>query len=368
VALRALLGLATLVAIAVLLLAGCPSRPASDGAATGGLEFNIGGPPTPIQVEDQPIFQSEPVFQSLSGRVGSHAPTLTTFADGELLVAWYSYVGPSELDGAAIYTARRRPGAEGWEPPVLLVDRPESAANPVLYSEDEQVWLFYAVVPGGWSTAYVQVQRSADRGRTWPTANCIGGPLGTNVRHPPVRTADGSLLLPAYSDLLPRSLFFASHDGQTWALRSQLPTPLPHCNLQPSLAVLANGGLLAVMRNGGHGWLWVTVSEDDGQSWAPPIDSGFPNPDSPAALLGLADGCLVLIYNDSAVDRRPLSITISADQGATWHPPRVLADGDGAYAYPAAAQTPDGLVHVVYSHDRQRIQHLTLNQAWIVEQ
>jgi predicted neuraminidase len=120
------------------------------------------------------------------------------------------------------------------------------------------------------------------------------------------------------------------------------------------------------MRNGGHGWLWVTASDDGGHSWQAPADSGFPNPGSATALLGFADGHLLLIYNDSNVARRPLSASISGDEGVTWYPPRVLVDGDGAYAYPAAVQTPDGLIHVVYSHNRERVVQVTLNEAWIV--
>ena len=72
------------------------------------------------------------------------------------------------------------------------------------------------------------------------------------------------------------------------------------------------------------------------------------------------------MFNDSTTDRRPLSIAISADDGLTWPHRRDLADGDSTYSYPAAVQTPDGLIHVVYSLGRANIQHITLNEAWIV--
>jgi predicted neuraminidase len=44
----------------------------------------------------------------------------------------------------------------------------------------------------------------------------------------------------------------------------------------------------------------------------------------------------------------------------------VLADGDESYSYPSAVQSADGLIHIVYSLERRRIQHITLNEAWIV--
>lgn len=350
----------SLAALALVLLAGCPG-PLADIT----LQFNVGGDPTPVVTGDRPVFVTEPVFDGIQGKTGSHAPTITAFADGELFAAWYSYSGPGELAGSAIYTARRPPGGEAWEPPELQVDRPEGDGNPVLYSEGDVVWLFQAVVPGGWSTSHIEMQRSADRGRTWSSPRVVSGALGANVRYPPVRLADGTLLLPAYDDLVTQSLFFASMDGDHWAQRSALVTNAPHQNLQPSVVVLESGRLLAVMRNGGGGWLWVTASDDDGRSWMPPADSGFPNPGSATALLRLASGHLILVYNDSNTNRRPLSVAISGDEGATWYPPRVLVDGEGNYAYPAAVQSPDGLIHVVYSHDRERIQHVTLNEAWI---
>jgi len=83
--------------------------------------------------------------------------------------------------------------------------------------------------------------------------------------------------------------------------------------------------------------------------------------------LKLHSGHLVLIYNDSPRLRRPLSIAMSQDEGGTWPFRRVLADGEETYSYPSAVQSPDGLIHVVYSLARRRIQHLTLNEAWIVQ-
>lgn len=351
--------------LAALLAAGCPLAGLAPPADVD-LRFNVSGEVTPVETSGDPVFRAQPIFESIPGKVGSHAPGLAALPDGELLAAWYSYAGPHELDGSAIYMARCPAGSAEWGAPWSHIDRSEGDGNPVLYSEGQTVWLFQAVVPASWSTAHIEMQRSDDRGVTWSAPQRINGPTGSNVRFPPVRTADGTLLLPAYDDLLQRSLFFGSADGESWSLWSAVFTVPPNQNLQPSVAVLAEGRLLAVMRNGGGGWLWVTASDDGGYSWAAPADSGFPNPGSPAALLRLASGALILIFNDSPAARRPLAIGISADEGATWAPARILVDGDGAYAYPAAVQTPDGLIHIVYSHDRQQIAHITLNEAWIV--
>jgi predicted neuraminidase len=297
------------------------------------------------------------IFEALAGTAGCHAPTITAFADGELLAAWYAYGGPGELDDAALYSARRGPGEPAWSAPVRVLESESSLGNPVLYAEGERVWLFYAVVSGsGWSTATIAFRVSEDRGGTWSGPQRIAGPLGANVRYPPIRTLAGELLLPAYDDLLQRALFFVSLDGQAWSLRFAT-APLSSV-LQPALVQLENGWLAAVFRNGAGDELLVSASADDGRTWAAPRDGGFANPGSPACLLRLADGRLALILNDAPDARQPLSITFSADDGVGWSEPEVLVNGTGEYAYPAAVQTRDGILHIVYSHARRSIGHL----------
>jgi predicted neuraminidase len=352
---------------AVMNVGGCPNW--SDlllGTTT--LTFNVDGPATAVATVGDPIFRSAPIFDAIDGRTGSHAPTIVSFADGALLAAWYSYAGPEELDGAAIYTSRRAAGETTWSAPQLHIDRDEADGNPVLYAEGDATWLFQAVVsPIGWSSSRIESQRSTDRGESWTDPTPILGPVGSNVRHPPLRTASGTLLLPAYDDLLQRSIFFASlDDGVTWSVRSDITTAWPNQNSQPSVAAFADGRLLAVMRNTAGGWLWVTASGNEGHSWLTPVDSGFPNPGSPAVLHRLDSGHLLLVYNRSDDSRDRLAVDLSADDGATWIGPRDLIRGGGAYAYPAVTQTADGTIHIVYSHNRETIQHIETNEAWIV--
>ena len=323
-------------------------------------------PLTPIASTESPVFHREAVFESIPGKIGSHAATITTFADGELLAAWMSYKGPYELDGSDIYMARRLVGQDGWTEPVKIIDRLENVGNPVLYAEQDHVWLFHAVVLGGWSTSQIFVQQSADRGQSWLPTKRLPGVLGSNVRNPPVRTNEGTLLLPAYDDLFRRSLFFTSDDGQGWTLIGSVETTPP--NLQPAVARLVDGRLLAVMRDASGGWLWAMDSVDSGRSWSLPRDSGFPNPGSGACLLSLANGHVLLVFNDSSASRAVLSAAVSADGGITWPIRKVLADSDGDEAYyPAAIQTPDGLIHIVFTFNRDRIEHITLNEAWLAQ-
>ncbi len=313
----------------------------------------------------QPVFNRRPVVHAAPEHAGVHAATITVFPDGELLAAWYAYSGPHELDGSAIYMSRRSPGQEDWQTPWLHIDRPVGDGNPVLYSEGERVLLFQAVVPGLWSTAHIAMQDSADRGKSWSEPVALPGPVGANVRFPPVRTATGDLLLPAYDDLLQRSLMYASADGRQWTLLGAIATTPPA--IQPSVAVLPEGRFVAVMRNTEKGWLWVMGSSDGGRTWSEPQDSGFPNPASPAAIVQLAGGNLLLVYNDSPAERVRLTAALSADGGATWPCRRLLVDGTENCSYPSVIQTSDGLVHILFSVGRKRIDHIACNEAWIIQ-
>lgn len=319
-----------------------------------------------VLADPQLLFASSPIFDGIPGKSASHAPSITALPEGDLLAAWYSYVGPRELNQADIYLSRRAASNQTWSAPVRQIDRLESAGNPALYNEGSEVWLFHAVVPGGWSTAHVEQMRSHDGGETWEPSTWVSPLLGSNVRGSPLRTAAGVLLLPAYDDLLSRSLVFRSDDGASWTLASVLDAGSSGRLIQPVLAATAGGDLLLMARNTMGGSLWTGVSHDDGQRWEISLRSGFANPGAPVALLRLSGGPLLIVYNDSPTMRSPLVASVSLNDGLSWTSPRVLAEGDGDWAYPAAAEGADGVIEVVYSHNRQWIQHVRFNLAWLL--
>jgi hypothetical protein len=65
--------------------------------------------------------------------------------------------------------------------------------------------------------------------------------------------------------------------------------------------------------------------------------------------------------------RTPLTAALSTDGDKTWPHRRNIGDAPKqSYAYPAAAQTQDGKIHVVYTSDnRTVIHHAVLDEQWI---
>lgn len=306
-----------------------------------------------------PEFSKSYVFSSIDGRQGHHAASVVAFADNKLLCAWYSYNDSNnELASSSIYLSYY----DGrWSEPRLLLSSPPAKGNPVLYAEGSRVWLFYASVQLGWSTAQVKFILSDDEGRTWSSPFDFPGSPGTNVKNPPIRVQDSDLLLPAYDDMLGHSLFYKSNDGKNWKLVSRLKAQSK--NIQPSVFTF-NEKIVALMRSDAR-MLLVSKSVDGGKTWSLPSNSGFPNPNSNSIVGKLKSGNVLLVFNNSEVARNPLSATISRDGGATWTRVKNIADEDLNYSYPSFAQTEDSVIHLVYSENRDHIVHVKFNESWV---
>ena len=75
----------------------------------------------------------------------------------------------------------------------------------------------------------------------------------------------------------------------------------------------------------------------------------------------MADGTVALVYNHTHSGRAPLNIAFSRDDGRTWSRPYVLEDQPGEYSYPAIIQARDGMLHITYTWQRQRIKHVAID-------
>ena len=307
------------------------------------------------------------VFERTAERRSCHAATIAELPSGDLLCAWYA--GTRELDpDVGILTARRPMGAEAWEPAQVVVDSPERAeGNPVLFAApDGEVWLIYVTVYGeGWDFAKLKLRRSHDDGRTWGEEEVLSETLGWMPRNKPVMLSSGTILLPLYDERTWRSFFGLSTDnGVTW--RFTEPLASNPGNIQPSVVERADTSLFALMRTGGQGGtLWQTTSADGGSTWAPLSATVLPNPNSAADMARLPNGDLVLVLNNSREKRTPLSVARSRDEGTTWPVLRDLESAAGEYSYPAVIVDRHGLIHVVYTHQRQRIKHVAFDEAWV---
>lgn len=297
-----------------------------------------------------------PIFDAIEGRVGHHAVSVVSLQTGDLLAAWYSYIGPGELDGATIFTARLPLGQSAWTAPRMIQGLPDRSANPVLFIDGSTVHLLFTHVSHLWWSASLMQCDSTDDGANWSPPRAVNAGLGSNVRNPPIRLTDETWLLPAYSDFWLNGFLLQSSDGVHWTRGASFIGDGDDALLQPAIArVNDNDALLMVARNRGGHRIYAAASADAGANWTRPGATDFPNPDSAVALKRLADRSLLMVYNDSSNHRAPLVAVRSTDGGATWGERCVIAEGDGDYAYPWIVQTIDDRTLVFFSENRDRI-------------
>jgi predicted neuraminidase len=310
-----------------------------------------------------------------------HPASITAFDNGDLYLCYYGGAGEYATD-TSVYGSRLPKGATKWSDPLVIAHDPlRSTGNGVVWqAPDGIVWLFYVVRFGDtWSESRIQVKISKDRAQTWSDASVLDMRRGMMVRNKPILLADGDYLLPIYHETgenveivgaSSASLFLRyDHRTKKWTSTEEIHSRIG--NIQPAPAQLDAKHLIAYARRGGDyeprndGWLVRTESNDGGGTWSPGTESKFPNPNSAVEFLKLKSGGLLLIYNDSMNRRTPLRVALSEDGDKTYPFQRNIVTDDNDYAYPSGVQTPDGLIHLVYtSNGRKVIHHTVIDEEW----
>lgn len=313
-----------------------------------------------------------------------HPATITELDNGDLLLAFYGGAGEYATE-TKVFGSRQRKGSKTWSAPEPIASSPFYAmGNPVLWQDPDAIlWLFYVVRPGAtWSTSRIAAKISRDRGTTWSDSFVVAWDAGMMVRSRPILLADGTYLLPVYSETgadtertgTDTCSVFLRFDptSKTWSTSNKVTSRLG--NLQPAAVELEPGRLLALCRRAGDyepgsdGKVVRTESTDGGKTWSPGVDTEFPNPNAAVDLLRLRNGHLLFLYNDSPDSRTPLRAALSTDGGKTWPHRRNLAEGPGDFAYPTAIQTKDGRIHVTFTSDeRSVIRHAVFGEDALVK-
>jgi predicted neuraminidase len=306
-----------------------------------------------------------------------HASTIAEVSPGRLVAAWFGGTREGAPD-VGIWLTRLDSGR--WSVPAEVANgtQPDGTRyptwNPVLFAPPGgPLLLFYKVGPSP-SAWWGMVMSSADGGRTWSGARRLPAPLLGPIKNKPVVLADGSWLSASSTEGTPtgwRAHLERSRDGgRTWEFIGPIDKGPWNLEAIQGSVLFHRDGRLQMLGRTRSGVISSSWSADGGRTWSPLEALGLPNPNSGTDAVTLADGRHLLVYNDAAPNpdtptrgrRYPLVVGLSTD-GVCWNKAAVLEDQpmpDG-YAYPAVIQTADGLVHVTYTWNRQRIKHLVLD-------
>jgi len=303
-----------------------------------------------------------------------HASTIARATDGTLVAAWFGGTREGHRD-VGIWVSRCVEGR--WTAPELVAtgEQPDGKRypcwNPVLFQPPRggPMMLFFKVGPSPrkwWGELII----STDNGETWQGRRRLpDGYLGP-IRSKPVLLPGRWLLCGSSTEHDGWRVHFelVRHPGKDWQ-RIEVPAGSHKFNaIQPTILQHKDGRLQALCRTR-ESVIAQTWSADQGRTWSPLEPTELPNPNAGIEAVTLADGRFLLVYNHlgsgpSGWGRRGmLNLAISSD-GLKWQAALVLEREAGAeFSYPAAIQTPDGLVHITYTWKRQRIKHVVVDPS-----
>ena len=323
----------------------------------------------------------------------SHASTVAELKDGDILAAWFAGTREGAPD-VAIYSARQHNGV--WSAPIELA-RADGVPcwNPVLFHTlDGRLWLYYKYgkKPDSWAGAR---KFSNDEGRTWSPEDrlpaWILGPIkdkplvlpngvvvsGSSVESPGSwnafveRSTDngrtwtkfGPITIPEQSDIPNDSLIASIRKDLSPSGDTYPPRETTVGIIQPAVVSLGKHHLRFYARSQTRSALIaVSDSKDDGKTWTQARFIPVPNPNSGIDAVGLKDGRVVLVFNNSFDKRTPLDLALSQD-GEHFHIFKTLEDAPGEYSYPAIVQAANGDLLITYTWRRQTIKFVRVPLA-----
>ncbi len=309
------------------------------------------------------VVRSEFIFEPGSVPT-NHASTIVETTEG-LLAAWFG--GPRARDPLnSIYSARY--DGTNWSKPVMLLEGRTGNArlqcwNPVLFQPSRgPLLLFYKVGPSP-EEWWGMLTTSTNTGRSWTSPKRLPDGFIGPVRNKPLELSDGSLLCGASIEgggwTVHMERTFSA--GERWEKTAPLSAPAEIAAIQPTILPHANSSLQILCRTK-QGFIAESWSKDAGKSWSALTLTKLPNPNGAIDAVRLRDGRFLLVYNASATERNVLNLAVS-QEGRQWTPELVLEEGTGEFSYPAIIQARDGLVHITYSWNRQRIRHTVIDPA-----
>lgn len=261
------------------------------------------------------------------------------------------------------YRVAGDPGVEGspaWDRHGIILLKPDDFSAPALRVLDRMLAQLDAPLP---ARAQEEIDQIRER-----LGDKLYQRLGWQPRCKPTVLPGGRILLPLYSDTYSISLMAISDDGgETWSASQPL---IGFGNIQPTVLRRKDGTLVAYMReNGPRNRVRVSESADDGMTWGSVGVADLPNPGSGLDGVVLASGRWLLVYNDTADGRNSLAVSLSEDEGRTWaHTRHLERHESGSYHYPAVIQARDGTIHCVYSYfveGGKSMKHAAFNEDWL---
>ena len=315
-----------------------------------------------------------------------------------MFAVWSAYAKP-EWRGR-IVGAFSSDSGRTWSSPRELIKTPGmDDADPNTVVDGNRIFVYSTTVPIGMkhiTGSKVFMVESDDDGATWSKPVEIPLPFKYFVGKVQngIKLMDGTLAMGFSWDLWAQngdpartegemnlaSGILRSTDGVHWTPFGQIHAWLQKITSfstnglgEPALVQLANGELLMIMRTG-TAFHYESRSHDGGLTWDPPRPSTVIGHNNPVSIWKLEQNPeeIIVAFNNSAINRWPLSVAISADGGVRWSRARDIAvSGKLDVSYPSITQARDGTFVAVWQLEleegvREEIHWARFSRAWVL--
>lgn len=345
-----------------------------------------------------PFFETGAVQKTNGAAFHTNAyPQGSRLASGKLLVVWSAH----QRDGKdnRVVAATSTDQGRTWSRPVTLVDHPgEWDGDPNIIVDGKSVFVY--TTNSAMDLKVIDVSRtfmvsSEDDAQTWskPTEIRMPRKYIAGKQHNGLRLEDGTLVMGISWDIWAEkgtpartegemnlvTSVLRSKDGVNWKpfgyLHALLPKVSPFSTggvCEPSIVELDSGEIFMILRTG-TGNHYESRSRDGGLTWSDPKPSSLMGHNTPSALWRLDQNRkeIIAIWNNSPINRYPLTAAISGDGGRTWSKPREVAAGEGGQvSYPSITQASDGAFVAFWQHQLKEgrdIRWARFNREWVQE-
>jgi hypothetical protein len=302
-----------------------------------------------------------------------HNSAVQVCANGDLVAAYYDSPQEENDPDQTILSMRLRYGSEEWDMPEPWPDFADAAdAAPVFWNEHGTLWLFFGS-PRLIGAPPFQYMTSKDNGATWSEVQFpnLRGPVGSYTPQPinsVVRAADGTIYLPVDGKGSESVLFATKDNGKTW-----YDTGGRTAGRHTTLVLGKDGSLIGIGGKNSNidGKMPVAISNDGGKTYSAsateflPLGSG-----QRPSVIRLASGRLYfvadyMVRKGPGPKREGAFAALSDNDGATWTKREL--PGITTVGYVTATQGPNGVIHIVTSHNQPHDVNIDLNETWVLQ-